>query len=162
MTERALVILRHAKAEPPERYAKDIERPLSARGHRDAAAAGEWLVRHGLSPDLVLCSPAVRTRETWQEVLAALQNEPTVVFDPILYSGGTQDALALVTTTQPDAAQVLLIGHDPTASVLSRLLDPAATEGLRTSGIAVHRFDGAWTDLGKDAAKLTDTHTARG
>jgi phosphohistidine phosphatase len=162
MTERTLVILRHAKAEPPERYARDIDRPLSARGHRDAAAAGDWLVSAGLSPDLVLCSPAVRTRETWQEILEVLNSEPTVVFEPILYNGGTTDALALATATQPAAACVLLVGHDPTVSVLTRLLDPASTETLRTSGLVVHRFDGAWTDLGPGAAKLTDSHTARG
>jgi phosphohistidine phosphatase len=162
MTERTLVILRHAKAEPPERYARDVDRPLSERGHRDAAAAGAWLVDAGFVADLVLCSPAVRTRETWQEVGAKFDGEPAVVYETILYTGGTSDALELVKSTQPDAASVLVVGHDPTVSVLTRLLDPASVGGLRTSGLAVHKFDGAWTDLGPGAAKLTDSHSARG
>jgi phosphohistidine phosphatase len=162
MTGRTLVILRHAKAEPPERYARDVDRPLSKRGHRDAAAAGRWLVDAGFTPDLVLCSPAVRTRETWQEVGAKFQEEPVVVYEPVLYTGDTSDALELVKASQPGAASVLLVGHDPTVSVLTRLLDPTSIESLHTSGLVVHRFDGAWTDLGPGAAKLVDSHTARG
>ena len=61
---RTLVVLRHSKsAYPPD--TADVDRPLSARGQRDAAAAGHWLRDQGLIPDLVLCSIAVRTRQTW-------------------------------------------------------------------------------------------------
>ena len=64
MSERTLVILRHAKAERPAELA-DADRPLTQRGHADAAAAGAWLAARGYRPDLVLCSPAKRTRQTW-------------------------------------------------------------------------------------------------
>jgi phosphohistidine phosphatase len=166
MTVRTLVILRHAKAEPPERYEHDVDRPLNARGRRDAVAAGAWLAELGV-PDLVLCSTAVRTRETWQGVLDGLgpsDDEPVVVYERALYSGGVPEALDLVAATQPEVAHVLLIGHDPTLSLLSRLLDPAgsASDGLSTAGIAVHQFDGAWRDLGPGGAKAVELYKARG
>ena len=74
---RTLVLLRHAKAEAAGSDAPDdAERPLTARGHADAAAAGAWLARHGLLPDVVICSPARRTRQTWHGVALGMTGSP--------------------------------------------------------------------------------------
>ncbi|MFB9183256.1 histidine phosphatase family protein [Dactylosporangium sucinum] len=159
MTERTLILLRHAKAADPDDYATDIERPLSARGHRDAAAAGGWLRGAGLAPDLVLCSTAVRTRETLQEL--AVDSVP-VVYEQRIYHGPAPDTLDLIQQTDADVATLLVIGHNPTLSILSDLLAPDALPdtGLATSGIAVHRFEGTWRDL--ENARLAAQHTGRG
>ena len=66
-----LVVLRHAKA-AGEPGVNDTQRPLTGRGRRDAGAAGRWLLAQGIRPDLVLCSSARRTRETWEQVSAAM------------------------------------------------------------------------------------------
>jgi phosphohistidine phosphatase len=165
MTERTLVLLRHAKAERPAGIA-DIDRPLTARGHADAAAVGAWLLRRQLLPDEVICSPSKRTRQTWHGVALALGSSgSTVRYEEILYGGGTRDLLKLVRGAAESSGTVLLVGHNPTVSDLSSLLDPAAprdSDGLRTSGIAVHRFEGAWSDCAAGSAPLTATHTARG
>jgi len=159
MTARTLILLRHAKAADPDLYPTDIERPLSPRGHRDAAAAGGWLRDQGLRPDAVLCSDAVRTRETLQEL--GLQDVP-VVFEHRVYVGPAADTLDLLRHTSAEVATLLVIGHNPTLSVLSDLLAPDALpdNGLATSGIAVHRFTESWPDLA--TATLTDQHTGRG
>lgn len=166
MTERTIVLLRHAKAERPAGIA-DIHRPLTARGHADAAAVGAWLGRRQLLPDLVICSPSKRTRQTWHGVALALgESEPAVRYEAGAYDGTARDLLDLIRSGAQDAGTVLVIGHNPPISQLSALLDPAAgggdSDGLRTSGIAVHRFEGAWSDCAPGSAKLTATHTARG
>lgn len=173
MTMRTLVIMRHAKAEAPERYDRDVDRPLVERGRGDAAAAGAWLVERGLVPELVICSPAVRARETLRSVVEGLgAAQPTVVYEPALYTGGVTEALDLVAATQPALSRVLLIGHNPTLTMVSGLLEPAGhapeadladfdADGLRTAGLAVHQLDGTWADFGPGAAKLVDAHTAR-
>ncbi|MDQ7910294.1 histidine phosphatase family protein [Phytohabitans sp. ZYX-F-186] len=165
MTERTLVLLRHAKAERPAGTA-DIDRPLTARGHADAAAAGAWLTRRDLLPAEVICSPAKRTRQTWHGVALALGGSgPEVRYEPIVYGGTARDLLDLIRAVAGGVDSVLVIGHNPTVSDLSGLLDPAAardSDGLRTSGLAVHRFEGAWADVEPGKALLTDTHTARG
>ncbi len=159
MTERTLILLRHAKSVDPDPYPTDLERPLSPRGRRDAAAAGDWLREQGLLPDLVLCSTAVRTRETLEGLrLAALP----VMFEHRLYLGPAHDTLDLIRDGAPDVSTLLVIGHNPTLSMLADLLAPDALpdEGLPTSGIAVHTVSGAWRDLG--TAALRTHHTARG
>ncbi|WP_432983386.1 SixA phosphatase family protein [Dactylosporangium sp. CA-233914] len=159
MTVRTLILLRHAKAADPDDYATDIERPLTARGHRDAAAAGDWLRSAGLKPDAVLCSTAVRTRETLAELDVP---DVPVVYEQRIYTGPAFDTLELVQQVEATVETLLLVGHNPTISDLSDELAPRALtdHGLATSGIAVHRFDGSWSGLA--AAPLVDQHTARG
>ena len=164
MTERTLILMRHAKADRPPGV-RDEDRPLTARGHADAAAAGAWLARGRLRPDLVLCSPAKRTRQTWHGVAVALaaDSTPTVRYERELYEGDAEDLLTVLRGVDPNARTVLLIGHNPAVSQLSAMLDPAAeadSDGLRTSGLAVHRC-ADWRDFGRGEAVLAATHTAR-
>jgi phosphohistidine phosphatase len=165
MTDRTLVLLRHAKAAHPPAVA-DLDRALTPRGHADSAVAGGWLAGQRLIPQVVMCSPSRRTRETWHGVALALGPDAThitVVYDPTVYEAARgQGLLDLVTTVDPDVTGLLVIGHNPTISMLSELLDPAAPDdGLRTAGIAVHRVRGAWRELAPGEAPLVDTHTAR-
>jgi phosphohistidine phosphatase len=166
------VILRHAKAANPTGVA-DVERPLTDRGHADAAAAGVWLCHSGLTPDLVLCSPARRTRQTWHGVALGLaeavsgdaessQSSPSVRYDQAIYGASVRTLIATVRAAG-DSATVVLIGHNPGLSELSAALDPdrADPEGLRTAGIAVHEVAGSWTDVGPGHAPLSTSHTAR-
>jgi phosphohistidine phosphatase len=164
MTLRTLVLLRHAKAEPPDGYASDIDRPLQPRGRADAEAAGTWLVESGFTPDAALCSAAVRTRQTWTAMSSTMGQIP-IVYEQSLYLSGAVDALELIQQTGPEVATLLVVGHNPTMSVLSALLDEDAAgsgEGLHTAGLAVHRFEGTWADLDAHGAPLLKEHTARG
>jgi len=161
---RTLVLLRHSKAAHPEGV-PDADRSLTPRGHADAGAAGAWLAAHGLVPDLVLCSPSRRTRETWHAVAMSLGPEATGVtaaYDPALYAAGdARDLLDLLTATDPAVRVLLVIGHNPTLSELSALLDAAADDGLRTSGVAVHEVPGEWAELAPGGAPVRRRHTAR-
>jgi phosphohistidine phosphatase len=164
MSDRTLVLLRHAKAASPVNVA-DPQRGLTERGHVDAAAAGTWLAGGRLLPDVVVCSPARRARETWHGLAAALGGEasrPAVRYEPTLYRAFSgQELLDLITATEPETTTVLVVGHNPTLSMLSALLDPTADEGLRTCGIAVHRVPGPWCDLAPGGGPRTAAHTAR-
>src|SRR3954447_14497068 len=139
MTTRTLVILRHAKADRPATV--DFDRPLTERGHADAGVAGMWLAAHGYRPEVVVCSPARRTRQTWHAVAVALEQDtaPLVRYEPSLYEGGTAHLIAALQRVDPAAHTVLLIGHNPTVSLLSSQLGGGTedSDGLRTTGLAV-------------------------
>jgi phosphohistidine phosphatase len=124
-TRRTLLLLRHAKASHSPGL-QDIERPLTERGHRDAHAVGEQLVTWGIEPDLVLCSPAVRTRETWDGVTAAGVRAGRVEFSEPLYDAYWSDLVALVRATSDQETTVLVVGHGPAIPDAARLL---ATDG---------------------------------
>lgn len=72
--------------------------------------------------------------------------------------------MTLVRSLDADVSRVLVVGHNPTISYFSALLDPAGASdsGLRTCGIAVHEFTGDWSGCGPEAAPSTNAYTARG
>ncbi|MFI7430275.1 SixA phosphatase family protein [Micromonospora sp. NPDC049836] len=170
---RTLLLLRHAKTEQNQDM-PDMERPLTVRGHADAAAAGAWLARHALLPDLVLCSPALRTRQTWHGVELGMTGSPdeggpagplpAVRYEPAAYDARPEALLELVRSVPADLGTVLLIAHNPGISLLSALLDPARADpdGLRTTDLAVHRPTTPWAGLTGGVAPITARHTARG
>ena len=69
---KTLYLLRHAKSSWDHPGLRDHQRPLSSRGRRAAPAMGEHMAAQEWVPDLVLCSDAVRTRETWALVETTL------------------------------------------------------------------------------------------
>ena len=149
MTARTLVLLRHAKAQTPGEL-PDIERPLTERGRADAGAAGTWLADEGLRPGLVICSPAVRTRQTWHAVAIALATcdpsggAPEVHYEQQLYDGGRTELVDLVQAVSDDITTVLVIGHNPTVSDVSLLLRPDHTD--RAGRRAAHLRPGGARD----------------
>ena len=96
--EKTLILMRHGKAE--EGPGKpDHDRELAARGRRDAKAAGKWLHAEGLVPDLVICSTAQRTRQTWEEACRGGAHTEFVEFRRSVYLGGSEQTLETVSYT---------------------------------------------------------------
>ena len=169
---RTLVLLRHAKAERPGEE-RDFDRNLTEVGAVDADAAGSWLADGRLQPDLVLCSPAARTRQTWQGVSVALAQAqagggaPEVRYEKGLYAGGRTEVFDLLRTVPDTVATVLVIGHNPTMSEVSLMLIPdeeydGQDVELKTSGLAVHRTEGLWSATEPGSMRLIERHVARG
>ncbi|MPY77058.1 MAG: histidine phosphatase family protein [Actinophytocola sp.] len=160
MTDRRLVILRHAKSGWPEGVS-DIERPLAERGERDAPAAGRWLAENLGTIDMALCSPATRARETWTLAAGELAATPDTRYDDRIYDASPGDLLAVVQDIDDDVETAVLIGHNPGLSQLVTALAGEPHE-LKTSGIVVLTWSGDWTDAGSVPVTLTETTKPRG
>jgi len=155
-TGRALLVLRHAKA-AREPGMDDMRRPLTRRGHRDAAAAGQWLNAAGLTPGHVLCSPARRTRETWDEVSAALGAAGSGMrpdYDRRAYLADETELLQLVRECPDQAGTVLAVGHNPAAHQLVTGLTGRADLHFPTCALAVIKVAGSWAGLASASGEL--------
>lgn len=117
---RELILLRHAHAEPAAAGQPDLDRPLSADGLVEAAAAGRWLSEQGLLPDRVLCSPARRSRETLEAVLEAIGYVDQRLEDRIYEA--TAGTLAELADANREAERLLLVGHNPGLERLAALM----------------------------------------
>jgi len=163
---RTLVLMRHAKSDYPDGVT-DHDRPLAARGDREAGLAGDWLRETAPTIDAVLCSTATRTRQTL---------ERTGIVAPVSYLQrlyGATPAAMIGEINQVDAAvnTLLVVGHEPTVSQVSLSLatypgsDPEAIQRIETkyptSGIAVLRVPGTWSTLTTDGAELVTFHVPR-
>lgn len=120
-----LWLLRHGEAVDGR---PDEARPLTARGLREAQAAGVALSRLGVKLDACLASPKRRTVQTAQLACASLGVEVTV--EPAL-AGTEYDAERLAV----GLGEVLLVAHNPTISAAVRTLSGARVH-MRPGGIA--------------------------
>lgn len=110
---KTLYILRHAKAETGTPTQEDHTRALTERGIVAAQQMGARLFRQGIIPDLVLCSTAVRTRQTWQYVGLAYTPAPPVQYLERGYQASANEWLSLVAEVEDSVRSLLIIGHNP-------------------------------------------------
>lgn len=110
---RTLYLLRHAKSSWKNGDLADFDRPLAGRGHRACETIGHYLKDNGIEFDLVLSSPAVRARETTEEVLRAAKLKPEVRFDERIYEATAARLLDVVSQIENDRKTVALVGHNP-------------------------------------------------
>jgi phosphohistidine phosphatase len=92
---------------------RDVDRPLAGRGERAAAAIGVWLRQRGLEPDLALCSPARRARETLRIVRHQLDTRGSEKIVAALYPGSPGEIAAAVRNAGEARRCILVVGHDP-------------------------------------------------
>ncbi|PRX33846.1 phosphohistidine phosphatase [Meinhardsimonia xiamenensis] len=116
-----LILTRHAKSSWDDPTLTDHARPLNARGRSAARAIGAWLRERGDVPELVLSSDSRRTRETWEEMEAALQSGAEVRWLPELYHAPPHDILAALRRAGA-ASPVLLVAHNPGVGLAARAL----------------------------------------
>lgn len=120
---RTLLLLRHAKA---DQGPTDFERTLSDIGLDQARRVAEHLVAENLVPDVLLCSAALRARQTWVQLRAGLEEagvpvDPIELFEHDLYQASPTDVLRLV-QRHSEGEVVLVIGHEPTMSMTAELI----------------------------------------
>ena len=113
MTERQLIVLRHAKSSWKYEELRDHERPLNGRGRRDAPAVGAYLNRHFWPPDVVLCSDSTRTTETWTRMAECFSIAPKVQYTGRLYHAGMGEVRQELSYVEDNVRSTMVIGHNP-------------------------------------------------
>ena len=130
-----LLLLRHAEAEATRPGYRDRDRRLTERGRTQAKAVGDAIRAEGWHVDQVLCSPAVRTRETLAGL--ALGEGPTVEVIDGLYNAGSDSIVELIETLPDKVRCTLVVGHAPgTPAVLWELIDQTTADPAAWSVVA--------------------------
>jgi len=162
-----LFLLRHAKASRDDAGIRDEDRPLAERGREDALRLGRFLREEVYVPDLVLCSPSARTRETLAILLPELHAQPVVQYPSELYLAAPGTILSIVHGARDTAGALMVIGHNPGLEVCARELVRAPedrnlrkryrtmTEKFSTGALAIVDFEvEQWSDVGADMGEL--------
>lgn len=148
--QRTLVVLRHAKSDWSV-PAADHDRPLAARGRRQAAEAGRWLAAHLPPIDTAVVSTAARAARTWEIVAAELAEEgvvaPVAQADGRIYTFDPGPLVVRVRALPAATTTVALVGHNPAVEGLVERLTGQPLV-MKTSAIAVCRWSGRWADAG--------------
>lgn len=132
-----IYLVRHAHAGNPDEWTgDDADRPLSAKGRRQAERLGRFLARNGLKPNAIITSPKVRAHQTAELVAAALGTR--VETDHRLGMPVDLDLLSKI-VAESGGERVLLVGHDPDMSDLAAEMMGAQYVPLKKGALA--RFD---------------------
>lgn len=154
---KTVILLRHAKSSWDDPALADIDRPLNPRGKASAPVMARWLEAKGLLPDLVLCSPSQRTRQTVGRMRKEVPEIPEPAIVDMLYEAAPEDILAALRAVPPAAATVMVVSHEPTMSSTAELLSDetvsaecaAAFGHFPTAAVAVFEAEGDdWAALG--------------
>ncbi|WP_428247497.1 SixA phosphatase family protein [Ferrovibrio sp.] len=151
-----LWLLRHAKSAWEDPGLDDFARPLAPRGKRACRRLARHLAERAVQPDLVLCSPAQRTRQTWERLTKRLGPEIETRFDHSLYLAEAANLLATLRAAPTNCRELMLIGHNPgledlavrlcasgAGDALERLKTKYPTGGLAEISFAIKR----WADV---------------
>jgi phosphohistidine phosphatase len=154
-------LLRHAKSSWKDRSLADRDRPLAGRGRRAAKAMAGHLEAERIRPDLVLCSPARRTRETLERVERAFGDRVDARLDESLYGASEAELFDLLGALPTDVESVMLIGHNPGIEELAlalasegdglpRMREKYPTAALATIDLAADR----WSEIERGSGEL--------
>jgi phosphohistidine phosphatase len=110
---RTLYLLRHAKSSWKDETQADFERPLAGRGRKACIIVAQLFQVKKIELDLIICSTAVRARETIDLVRQYTRLKTELRFDERIYEADTSRLLEVVSQIDPDRKSVLLVGHNP-------------------------------------------------
>lgn len=157
MSAEELIFVRHAHAEREASSSLDIDRPLSTLGYSQAEAGAAWLVERQIRPARVLCSPALRARQTLAALRMRIADLP-IVEEAGIYEATPGELISLIDQHRPQSPMIV-VGHNPGLETLVTLLaDGRSTDGrgMPTGAIARLRVRPGTTVLEPGCAELIE------
>ena len=148
---KTVTLFRHAKSGDKDNpNLADVDRPLAKRGLKKRRRKwAEAMRERKLRPDLILCSPSVRTRQTLTLAEAeAWDEQPEVHFEARVYEASAQTLFKLLRELPDEVGHVMIVGHNPGLQELAIALAPpgnpardAFMEKLATAAVVSFDFD---------------------
>lgn len=165
-----LVLLRHGKSGYPPGVG-DHDRPLDARGEREAPVAGRLLAQSdalrsnnpeqtSARVDLALVSTAHRAQQTWALVAPELPDTGGVETLEALYLASAADLLNVLHELPDSPRSVLVVGHNDGLEELASSLSNTHVR-LKTSTFAVLTSRLPWHQWSEGTASLVEVVVAR-
>jgi phosphohistidine phosphatase len=154
---RRLYLLRHAKSSWDEPGLADRDRPLAPRGRKASKLIAAHLREEGISPELVLCSPSKRTRQTLKRI--GIEGGE-VWLDDELYAASAGELLGIINGIDDEVTSAMVIGHNPGLQELALQLAGSGPEistirtKFPTAALATLAFVGGWSELAPGGADL--------
>lgn len=148
MAMKTLTLLRHAKSSWNTSGLADHERPLNARGERDAPEMARRIHAAAIRPSLILSSPAVRAWTTAKIVAAEIAYPLEFLQrDENLYGAGLDTLIDIVDAQENGFNNILIVGHNPGLSYFANYLCPDLTANLPTCGVVSVSIESDTWDL---------------
>lgn len=133
---KTLFVLRHAKSSWDNSDLSDFDRPLNKRGLNAAPLMGEVMFDNAFKPQLILSSPAKRTKQTAILINETAQIQSKIIYDEGIYEANPFRLLQIVSELDEKFESVMIVGHNPGLEGLVQILT-GETRIMPTAALAV-------------------------
>ncbi|HJE02471.1 SixA phosphatase family protein [Aliarcobacter thereius] len=141
-----------SKEENPQDY--DYDTDLSQKGLEDTLKMAKHFSSLNQNIDLIVASPAIRTRKTADIFAENLNYKKTIMLNEVLYMAFVNELIETITYTYDSVDNLLVIGHNPSLTALAVTL-LGFKERVENGAILQINFDcDSWIDIDKSNAKL--------
>lgn len=152
--DKHIILFRHAKSDWSN-YHNDHDRNLSKRGINAAAQMGLFLKSSDKLPEFILCSTAIRAKKTIEIASNAGKWECPIEYTNKLYATNPEQVLSIIQDFSDNYSSVMLVGHEPTWSILASMLIGGGNIDFPTAGMARMGFHvRSWQSIGYGIGKL--------
>ena len=135
-------LVRHAKASRDDSSLRDFDRPLNARGKKQAPWLGRRLQESNVSPGVIISSPAKRAMATAETLAGGIQYPlKKIITESAVYESGAPAILGVIQDIARDHAVAVVVGHNPALSDLMNYLSRRKLDELPVAGIICLKFD---------------------
>lgn len=145
-----LLLIRHGKSDWGNNHLSDFDRPLNARGHRNAPEMAIRILEKGQVPELMISSPALRAITTARHFAQVWQIPPDQIqTDSAIYNANTITLLKTLNKFDNRYNRIAIFGHNPGFADLANYISDANIYDMPTCGVVSLAF---YTD---DWAEIT-------
>lgn len=139
---RRLTLIRHSKSSWDDPEISDFERPLNARGRRDAPEMAERTRSLGKPPLQLISSPALRAITT-ARIFAEVWGLPLddILIESRLYDASSARLVQVIREFEAEAAHAVIVAHNPGLSELALALASCPFRELPTTGVLSLELD---------------------
>ncbi len=145
-----LFLIRHAKSDWSNPLFDDFD-----RGLKDAPYMAKLLKDKNIIPDLIISSPALRTKLTLEFLLKKLDYKNEIIYDESIYEAPYLNLKKVINNVDAQINTLFLVGHNPGLCDLANFLCEDYFENIPTCGIVEIDFNtNSWSEISKENSKL--------
>lgn len=146
--------MRHPEKNTSNLKVDDFDLELSADGIQDAIAMAKRLKALKVNPDLIVSSPAYRTRSTAEILAHELEYKKNIMYNEVLYQAFLNELIETISYTFDTVQDLMIVGHNPSLTALALTFVNHKEEVMPCTVLKVAFDCNSWIDISKENAKL--------
>lgn len=152
---KTLYLIRHAQSYEKAPDQQDKERELNSIGLQNSTRMGINLNKKGITPNIIISSPAKRAVQTAGLIAEQLNYEVEKIHqNDEIYEASARTLLQVVNRLKDNWGIVVLVGHNPAISYLAEYISNSEIGTMSTCGVATIQFSKSWNEVSEHSGEL--------
>lgn len=152
--QKEIIIMRHAKSDRSAAGIPDHERPLNQRGEKASLMMGKRIKKELFVPQLIICSDALRARETAENAAAELGYDGKIRLAPELYLCEPDAFFEVMRGLDEALTRIMIVAHNPGVEDFGRTYLGWEEARLPTAAYLCFSYEGVWSEIAHGALRL--------